>query len=34
MANLKHAIKSRLPRILRGLLEVGQRFGVNISPNH
>ncbi len=34
MANIKHAIKSRLPKALRGLLEMGQRLGVNISPNH
>ncbi len=34
MANLKHSIKKRMPRMLRGLLEFGQRFGVNISPNH
>ena len=34
MANLKAAITSRLPRILRWMLECGQRFGVNITPNH
>ena len=34
MANIKHAIKSRMPGMLRGMLEFGQRFGVNITPNH
>ncbi len=34
MANLKSAIASRLPRFLRWILEFGQRFGVNITPNH
>ncbi len=34
MANLRTAITSRLPRFLRWTLECGQRFGVNITPNH
>jgi predicted O-methyltransferase YrrM len=34
MANLRAAITSRLPRLLRWTLECGQRFGVNITPNH
>lgn len=34
MANWKHAVKSRLPGVLRGVLEAGQRLGVNITPNH
>jgi predicted O-methyltransferase YrrM len=34
MPNIKNAITSRLPKLLRGTLELGQRFGVNISPNH
>jgi predicted O-methyltransferase YrrM len=34
MPNIKHAITSRLPKLLRGTLEFGQRFGVNITPNH
>lgn len=29
-----HAIKSRLPALLRGLLKISQRFGANITPNH
>jgi predicted O-methyltransferase YrrM len=34
MPNIKSAITTRLPRFLRGTLEFGQRFGVNITPNH
>lgn len=34
MPNIKNAITSRLPRLLRGTLELGQRFGINITPNH
>lgn len=34
MLNVRNAISSRLPGALRGILEFGQRFGVNISPNH
>lgn len=34
MPNIRSAITSRLPGFLRGILEFGQRFGVNISPNH
>ena len=34
MANLRTVITSRLPRFLRWTLECGQRFGVNITPNH
>ncbi len=31
---LTHLVKSRLPPALRALLKTGQRFGVNITPNH
>lgn len=34
MPNIKSAITTRLPGFLRGTLEFGQRFGVNITPNH
>lgn len=34
MPNIKNALTSRLPGLLRGTREFGQRFGVNINPNH
>lgn len=34
MSKLKQSISSYLPGTLRAILEFGQRFGVNITPNH
>ncbi len=34
MPLLGHAVKSRLPWLLRRVFETGQRFGANILPNH